>query len=172
MTNKDEYVQLLSRHQGQIFRLIYFLVPHFDDAQDLFQQTSITMWEHFGEFRQGSDFVAWAATIARNKALNYFSSRARSKYVFSQQLLSELATPNDGSDEYQIARLESLHQCRSKLDENDRQLLKLCYEENSSIRDVAKGKGCTPNSLYCKLNRIRRNLMDCIQLTLAKEGRL
>src|SRR2546430_12593207 len=55
---------LMTRHQRQIFSYIYVLVPNRSDAEDLLQETSLVICEKFHEFREGTDFVAWACQIA------------------------------------------------------------------------------------------------------------
>src|SRR5437667_11409220 len=55
---------LMTRHQRQIFSYIYVLVPNRPDAEDLLQETSLVICEKFHEFREGTDFVAWACQIA------------------------------------------------------------------------------------------------------------
>ena len=40
----------LARHQSQLFGYIYSLVRDLDDADDLFQQTSLVLWDKFDQF--------------------------------------------------------------------------------------------------------------------------
>ena len=51
---------LMTRHQRQIFGYIYTLVPNRADAEDILQETSLVICEKFDEFKEGTDFVAWA----------------------------------------------------------------------------------------------------------------
>ena len=41
---------LLRQHQTQLFGYIYSLVRDLDDADDLFQQTSLVLWDKFDQF--------------------------------------------------------------------------------------------------------------------------
>lgn len=146
------------------------MVHDLHDAQDVFQQASVTMWERFGDFEIGTNFVAWASAIVRNKALNLLASRRSRQYVFSPALLEQLAEHVEGSAEYQGARLNALAQCREKLLAKDQILLKECYGGEGTIGEAAKRIGRSPDSVYHSLIRIRRTLLECIQNTLAKEG--
>jgi RNA polymerase sigma-70 factor (ECF subfamily) len=44
---KTEFAELLRRHQTQLFGFIYSLLRDLDDADDLFQQTSLVLWDKF-----------------------------------------------------------------------------------------------------------------------------
>ena len=45
-----EFAALLRQHQTQLFGYIYSLVRDLDDADDLFQQTSLVLWDKFDQF--------------------------------------------------------------------------------------------------------------------------
>lgn len=61
---RGELVGLLTRNQRKIFAYIYTLVPNRADAEDILQETSVTIYKKFAEFELGTDFVAWANRIA------------------------------------------------------------------------------------------------------------
>jgi RNA polymerase sigma-70 factor (ECF subfamily) len=61
---RKQLVALMTQHQRRIFSYIYTLVPDRYDAEDLLQETSVVICEKFDEFREGTDFVAWACQIA------------------------------------------------------------------------------------------------------------
>lgn len=166
-THDDEYVRLLNRHKKPLFRLILCMVRSSTDAEDLFQQTAITMWDKFREFEPGSDFFAWACTIARFKVRDFVKSKARQRVYFSEEVIDKLAvTEATATDE---ARLQALAKCRQKLSKADQNLLAACYGSGESVADLANRSGRSAGSLYASLWRIRRALYACIQQTLARE---
>ena len=64
--NTDEFVRLFSLYAKSVYSYIHVLVPTHADAEDLFQETSRTMWQKFGQYGPGPDegFRAWALRIA------------------------------------------------------------------------------------------------------------
>lgn len=48
------FVKLLTIHQARIRGYILSLVPNFNDAEDIMQETSRTMWDQFSDFEPGS----------------------------------------------------------------------------------------------------------------------
>lgn len=170
-TAREElFAQLLTRHRSQIFRLIFCMVQTQQDAEDVFQQAALTMWDHFEEFDSSTHFVAWASQIARHKALNFLTSATRRRVCFSPELIAELAQHEEPTNEFQEARLRALATCRGKLRQADQQLLKQCYGGKGTIGEAAKRLRRPAGTVYDSLMRIRRTLMECIRRALASEG--
>ena len=59
-----ELVQLMMKHQRRLFAYIYTLVPSRSDAEDILQETSLTICEKFKDFEIGTNFYSWACQIA------------------------------------------------------------------------------------------------------------
>ena len=68
---KAEFAELLRRNQTQLFGYIYSLVRDLDDADDLFQQTSLVLWDKYEQFDPTRSFVGWACGVARYEVLNF-----------------------------------------------------------------------------------------------------
>ena len=57
-----------------------------------------------------------------------------------------------------------------KLDFVCREMLERCYAAGVSMGAVAKQFRMTPNALYLRLRRIRRDLMECVHRTITNES--
>lgn len=166
----DEFLSLLAEHESQVFGFLFALVCHRQDAEDLMQQTTLTMWREFDRFESGTNFTTWACTIAKNSARNYFRTQSRRK-VFSEAMAELLAQAQESQDiEARMARRNALKNCLEKLSTKDRDLVSMCYESSSSITDVAQAIGRPVAGVYNSLSRIRRALFECINATLSSEG--
>ena len=166
----DELIELLARHKSQLFSYIVSIVHRVPDAEDVFQQTCIVLWEKFDQFQPGTDFVAWSSTIARNKSIQLLRTRDRERSGFSDALLSELAARQDDQNELFAARARALESCTKKLPVEERKLLELCYRRDTKIKDAADEIGRPVGSVYDSLSRIRRKLWECITRVLKSEG--
>ena len=124
----DEFVRLFTKDGRWIFSYILMLVPHKADAEEVFQETSTTLWQKFDEFLSGSNFRAWAIQVARYKVLQHRARKQCSPLLLDDAVLEAVhntaVTLND--------RLDNLHQalekCRGKLSESDRELLDRRYD--------------------------------------------
>ena len=166
----DDLIELLARHKSQLFSYIVSIVHRVPDAEDVFQQTCIVLWEKFDRFQPGTDFVAWSSTIARNKAIQFLRTRDRERSGFSDALLSQLAARQEDRGELYAARARALGYCTKKLSIEDRKLLELCYRRDAKIKDAAAEIGRPVGSVYDSLSRIRRKLWVCITRVLKEEG--
>ena len=45
----EQFVQIFRAARDDLFAYIFSLVPHWSDAEDLFQQTSLVLWQRFGQ---------------------------------------------------------------------------------------------------------------------------
>src|SRR5678815_4477680 len=89
--SRKRLMTLMTRHQRQIFSYIYVLVHNRSDAEDLLQETSLVICEKFHEFREGTDFVAWACQIAYWRVRYSRQKYARSKVLFDQEIVDVVA---------------------------------------------------------------------------------
>lgn len=167
-TPQRNFAEQLRVHQVQVFGYIYSLVRNFDDADDLFQQTSLAMWNKYGQFDQSKSFVAWACGVARFEVSNFLRTRSRHKLYFSDDLSLLLAEAQDhAEDEWNEGRREALAGCLGKLRQRDQRLVEACYGMESRVLEVAREWGRSAQSIHNSLRRIRRSLFECVRRSVA-----
>src|SRR5215216_2848989 len=71
--------QLFVKHQLGLRAFILSLEPNFTDAEDLLQEVFLVITRKANDFEEGTNFFAWACTIARFKLLELLRDRARSQ---------------------------------------------------------------------------------------------
>lgn len=171
---KSLFASLLGAHQTQLFGYIYSLVRDLDHADDLFQQTSLVLWDKFDQYDADKSFIAWACGFARYEVLNFLRSRSRQRLVFSDELARMLIDAHEdlARRESEATRLDALARCMGKLRDRDRQLLDACYGRRERIRAVAEDWGRSTQSIHNTLRRIRRTLFECVSRSLGREGAL
>jgi RNA polymerase sigma-70 factor (ECF subfamily) len=168
---KIEFAELLRHHQTQLFGYIYSLVRDLDDADDLFQQTSLVLWDKFAHFDHSKSFINWACGVARYEVLNFLRSRSRSRLYFSDQLNLALVTAQESLEHQQLdERRDALAGCMKKLRESDLELLESCYDGSVCVQVVAERWGRSTHSIHNSLRRIRRVLFECVRRKIAQGG--
>lgn len=167
-TNPEtEFAELLQKIQGRLYGFIHSLVRDFDDADDLFQQTTVILWNKFPQYDRQKSFFAWACGIARFEVANFLRSRSRKKLYFSDDLnlllveSFETQRSEDGEE-----RSEALRGCLEKLRQRDRELLLSCYGSEEKITAIAERNGRSSQSVHNTLKRLRLALFDCVERTL------
>ena len=106
------------------------------------QQANATIWTKRTDFEPGTNFKAWAFSIARFEVLNYRKQQARdARLVFSDELEQTIATElADAPDDFQD-RHEALKACLRKLRHEDRELLLHRYSRPDRWPSTRRGSG-------------------------------
>lgn len=167
---KLEFADLLRRHQSQLFGYIHALLRNLNDADDLFQQTTLILWKKFGEYDRKRSFLSWACGVARFEIANFLRSRSRHQLYFTDEINLLLIESQEALKQDEIdTRREALAKCTAKLRDSDRKLLEACYGDSAGVAEVAERQGRSPQSVHNSLRRIRRALFECIRRTLARD---
>lgn len=169
-TGKPQFVYYFSRDHQRIFAYIFTLLPNRTDAEDVFQKTSLTLWQKFDEFEHERDFCSWACGIAFFTVRNFLRVSGRHRLYFDDDLISTMADERVSQQKRSDARIEALDHCIAKLNNADRDLVFRAYEDGSSIKDIASQMGRSVQTLYNRLNRIRRGLVECVDTNLVSPG--
>lgn len=168
----EEFMALFTRHQRHIYGYLRTLVPRSSDLEEIAQQTNLVLWEKFSAFESGTNFLAWALTIARFEVLHHREKRSRSELLFSNAFLEEVAEDVADNIEMLERKLELLADCRKQLSQVDEDLLANRYAEGATSSTAAAALGRPVVSVYKSLSRIRKRLFDCIERRLSEKGGL
>ena len=71
----EAFRELVERHQGRIFGAARRITGSAQDAEDVVQETFLSVIEHVAEFRGDAPFAAWLLRIATNHALKALRKR-------------------------------------------------------------------------------------------------
>lgn len=166
-----DFVQLLARHERSLYSYILAHVPNWSDADEVAQETRLRLWEQFDQFEPGSQFGAWARTIAHYQILTYRKQQQRNSIRFSEQAIELLsAEAKIRADELSPRHL-ALEKCVTELTDGHRELIAQCYSgQEQSMRQVARQLGRTYDATRKTLFRIRCILADCVDRRLKIEA--
>lgn len=161
--SEENFVTLLTANQRKIFAYIMSLVANVNDADDIMQETAKVMLKEFNQFQLGTDFLAWATTIAHYRVLDFRKKRDRSKLIFNDKIFSclenQAQSELQSTDEY----LHHLRDCMQRLTEKDAGLIKLRYLNGIPVRNIALRFGRNTQSVYRSIARIQNLLRICIK---------
>jgi RNA polymerase sigma-70 factor, ECF subfamily len=168
--DRDEFARQLSRYSRQIFGFIVVLSSSRNDADDIFQDTSVELWRKFTSFEPGTNFRAWAYQIAYHKILDHRRKQGR------RQLLDDEAFHVLARDallltaESPSQREDALADCLKKLPQCDRRLIERRYRADMTPKQIAEQSARSVYSVYRALARIHEALSKCVGQALASEG--
>ncbi len=159
-----EFVRLLTANQNRISAYISGLVPNFNDADDILQETTAMMWARAEDFTSGTDFAAWGVRIAYYKILDYRKKKRREgKLLFSDEMFSRIAEKAPTRVGKTNTYIEKLRECTDKLQLRDKDLLNLRYSNGLSVKKISLRINYSIRTVYYDLSRIHGLLLNCIE---------
>ena len=163
--NPDEPIRLLSQLQPALYAYILTLHPNRVDAEDILQETNVTVWKKLSEFEPGTNFRAWVFRIAYFQTLAERKRLSRKPTIFEldETLLKVLADEAEIQLEGYDERSVALKGCLSELRTDDTRILRRHYVDETPIHQIAAEIGRSAVALRGSLLRIRRLLRTCIE---------
>jgi RNA polymerase sigma-70 factor, ECF subfamily len=165
----DTFVRLFTEHDRGILLFILSLVPNWTDAEEIQQETNVKLWQGFSKFQPGTDFGAWARTIAWYEILTFRERKQREWLRTSQVFLESVAAEADAVADAAKARPKALAECVEQLSKFSRELLRLHYTAGQKVRDIAREVRSTPDAIYKALQRARVELRHCMDRKFGSE---
>ncbi len=176
--DREAFDQLVARHLGTVWRVVYGVVRHDEDARDVTQDVFITAWQGLPNFRGDAKFTTWLHQVAVTRALNHVQ-RAGEKLRRASRPLDDPADGHgeiDGGPAWEPAAggptplealegrelLARLARCLERLPAEWRAALALrdaqglSYDEIAAVAQVALG------TVRSRLSRARESLRVCL----------
>lgn len=160
------FAECVVRSQQRVFRYIVSLVPNRADADELFQQTCLTLWENWERYDVSLDFVPWACGFAHNHVRNFHRKRQHAQVQLESDVIEMLAVQSGELLKHEDEKLAALRACLSELTEKNRGVIE-GYYGGMTVREIAEQRGSSANAIYKLLDRVREALRDCIALRMA-----
>lgn len=164
------FLSLLMANQRQISSYIGVLVPNFNDADDILQETITVMWEKFSQYQEGTNFAAWGVRIAYYNILRYRREKGKGKMQLSDSVFQSFCQVMEKKYSRTDEKLSALRSCIQKLAAPDKHLLHLRYGMSQTVYSIAQQSHQSIQSIYRALTRVYQILHRCIHRTLGEEG--
>lgn len=169
MTEADqqqEFTELYAAHEQGLYGFVYSLVYSRSDADDVIQETLTQLWEHFGEYDRSRPFFPWASRFAYRQVLMLRRRASSRRLYLSEEVLGTLSQEYPENSDWEESRRRALRSCLTKLTQRQSELLRHRYEAGHSLVEIAEQLSRPVNALYKSLQRIRANLVSCVQREL------
>jgi len=158
------------KHQDDLFRYIYSLIPHEEDARDVLQETSVSLFRKSAEYDSRKPFLAWAFAFAYVEVMKQRERNQRGKRHLGDELIEMLAREREAQEGTLQSRLTALDHCLNDLPVLDRKLICQRYHSGCPVDQLVEQLGTSRRTLFRNLDRIRRALYECINRRLHAAG--
>ncbi len=164
-----QFVELLTANQRKLYAYICTLMFGDVAAADVLQETNLALWTRASEFNFDRPFVPWAFGFARNQVAEFRRKQARSKLLFTDDVLNAIDQDCINIASIADSRLIALNICLKKLNHRHSKLIRDRYAAKASIKKLAVQLETTATNVASQLYRVRKLLAKCIEATLATE---
>jgi RNA polymerase sigma-70 factor, ECF subfamily len=165
-----EFERVLEASHGDVRSYLAALGVPSGSVDDLAQEVYLA-WYRAPEQRPPEvETVRWLKGIARRMALNFFraSKRVNERHaaVVAELLATEAPDLPMSAD---VSAEAALERCLTDLPKNQRQVIRMSYEENLASHVVAERLGTSASAVRILLMRVRQALRECITTRLKEE---
>jgi len=182
--DETAFAGLMDRHLDRVWTLVWRVLRHREDTEDVVQEAFLAAWRSLPGFRREARFSTWLQTIAVSRALNHQARgservrRASSPFATTGDPALEAArtvpAPREPADDRPASSplrlLESaelrarLALCLEKLPAEWRAVLALREGvESQSYGEIAATLGLALGTVRSRLARARLSLRDCVE---------
>jgi RNA polymerase sigma-70 factor (ECF subfamily) len=164
--------ELVRRHHGRIYALIYHLVGNREDAEDVTQTAFLRAYRALGGFRGTAAFSSWMYRIAVNTALNHLKQRRHHVAIplpetdgndGSDPSARPPAVPRTPAKEVQLTELHhKLNEALQALSEKHRTVVILHDIEGLPHEEIARIMGCSVGTVRSRLFYARQLLQGLL----------
>jgi len=168
----SDYTYLVDKYKDMIFTLAVRITGNREDAEEVSQDVFLKAFNGLAEFRGTSKFSTWLYKIAYNQSVSYV--RKKKPEILSYDSLETGIDERQGEMDMSHEQLnnipvEYIRQAFEKLEETDRAVLTLFYQDDSSVKEIANVTGLSISNVKVKLFRGRKKLIDILEKTLKTE---
>jgi RNA polymerase sigma factor (sigma-70 family) len=153
MDKHEQFTKLYNQYGAGIRKLCQGYLGDPAMAEDLVQDTFITVWNNLHDFRGEAKWSTWIYRIAVNTCLMY--KRKDKKQVLFQDVLMDI--PQEQNELEQ--QLQLLYKSISQLKEADRLIIMLTLEDKP-YPEIAQITGFSEGNLRVKIHRIKKELTE------------
>ena len=167
---KRQFIQLLVSHEIRLRAFALSLAGNWDAAEDILQDALCVLWEKIDEFQPDTNFMAWAGRVVYLKACEHRRRQAKPGVRFGDEFLEKVAHEATRLSDEMVERQRMLELCVAKLRPEQKELLRLRYEQGADVVGIARALSRSAGAVRETLRRIRRALFDCISRGIAAGG--
>lgn len=148
-----DFEQLVTEYKSTVYSVCFMFVETRAEADDLFQEVLIHLWEGFSNFRGEASLRSWVYRVSMNTCISY----KRKKKIKTTPL--DIEPDILEGDSFESRQTLQLHQRISKLEPIDRALV-LLWLENLQYDEIAAITGISPKAVGVRLVRIKEKLKN------------
>lgn len=157
---KKEFIELIEKHQGIIYKVSRMYCDKEVCQQDLFQDILVQLWQSYPTFNRKSKFSTWMYRVALNTAIAQF--RKDKKNTEDSVPDFPVNVPEDESYQEKEDRRYLVQRAINKLSKAEKAII-ILYMDDYSYEEISDIAGITMSNVGVKINRIKAKLQKILK---------
>ena len=156
--DEDAFRILFERYSGRLFNLIYRMIQHYEDSNDLLQEVFLRVYKNKHKCYKMKNFKGWIYTVALNIARDYIRLHRRRKEEEldeKRQKIKELDLSKKSENE-ELKR--KIIKAMKKLNIKYRAVFALRDIQGMSYHEISEALNIEEGTVKSRLNRARLRL--------------
>lgn len=171
------YEELVNRYKNQVYAIVYRIIGHAQEAEDLTQEVFLTVYEKMYQFDSNKKFAPWIYRIATNTSISALRKRKKTVMVNFDEAYSapvDSYAPFQMGDPHSVFEQRELHReidaAIMALPENYRVVITLRYQMDLDNHEIAETLGISKENVEVKVHRARKALQKILLNRRAERG--
>ena len=146
--DKDAFAGLIERYQAPLRYFISRLSANPETAEDIFQDTWLTVIRRIHTLKKIDAFSTWLYRIARNKVYQQFRRKRK-----LSELNENIAVPNNTeNDVFSTEDAAKIHRCLKELLPEYKEVLMLRFLEQMSYEQISQVINCRLGTVKSRIH--------------------
>ncbi|MQA90099.1 MAG: sigma-70 family RNA polymerase sigma factor [Gemmatimonas sp.] len=166
---REEYAELVRRHQAALYRHALGMVGSPDAAADLTQECLIRAFTRLQSCNDPARFGAWSFRILRNSCLDYLKDRRRQAVGIEDEGVLGVANGDPELSLEQRELREAVFRALDQLPDSQKEAFLLKHVEELSYEEMTEQLGASTSALKMRVKRAREALQTLLAVRRGEE---
>ncbi len=162
--DRQAFGQIYEKYSTELYRTAYLILRNRSDAEDVTQETFVTLWQRAREIKKPESLRYWLIRCAGSKAKDLLRKQRRELPDEEVDKLSEAVGLRNSDDEFAngVVEQEAFYARLYAMPYKYREVLVLYYYNELSVKEIAhltgQFEGTVKSRLYHARERLRKEL--------------
>lgn len=157
------FTELYRKYARRIYNSIHRIVSHTAEAEDILQETFVTVFNDLERLSNVINFEAWVKRIAINRAISHIRKK---KIEFTDLGFTEIEAEKEYSaDENDIfeSKVEDVRNCIEQLPPGYKTIVSLYLFEQIPQEEIAVMLGISHNTVRTQYHRAKKKILSSLK---------
>jgi len=156
----EAFKKLVSCYNKQCFSFAYYHLKNRADAEDFVQEVFYRVFLYLKRYDEKRKFFSWLYAIERNVLMTFFKKKKKKQLEVEEVFVENIVFYDE---KLNIEDRVALFKAIENLNEMEKDLIFLKYNEDLSIKDIAEAFHLSEENVKVKLFRAKERLLNLLK---------